>query len=136
MSQLAPLDVKSLYPSIPHAEGAREVAEFIERSDTVDIENFDIRSAQVFITSNLSTKQIKYQGLVRLIPTRKHARGPRSGNTTEELWKSIFPRCNNSSNNTDSNINNIPPQHHDTTHNSTQHNETTGTESNTTNNTT
>ena len=79
------LDVKALYPSIPHNEASREVAEFVMTSENFTVENFDSRSAQIFIASNMSETQIKQEGIENLIPERSYKYGNRPQNTTLEL---------------------------------------------------
>ena len=79
------LDVKSLYPSIPHEDGAKEVAKFVLQSDQFNVENFDTRMAQTFIASNMTPEQIKAEGIENLIPDRVSKMGNRPGKTTTEL---------------------------------------------------
>ena len=50
---IASLDIKALYPIIPHKEGAAEVAELIQAND-YSVSNFEFRSAQVNIASNVT----------------------------------------------------------------------------------
>ena len=84
------LDVSALYPSLHQEESAELVSRFIEESP-VRLEGMDLRSAQVYLASNLTPVQIKLEGLKGLVPARVHKYGKRPGPTSTELGKKFCP---------------------------------------------
>ena len=82
------LDVQALYPSLSQEESADLVEQFVKRSK-VSVSGVDYREAQVYLSSTMTEKEIKDQGLQLLVPTRTKKFGPRPGNTTLELGTKV-----------------------------------------------
>ena len=78
------LDVAALYSSLNQEQAAEMVSRMIEESPA-RLDGFDLRMAQVYLASNMTTDQIKREGLSGLLPVRVGKRGNRPGPTTEEL---------------------------------------------------
>ena len=84
------LDVRALYPSLDQRGSAEAVETFIMNSQ-VDVKGVDYRAVQVYLASNLSEKEVKREGLVKLLPRRTWKMGVRPGSTTTELGKKKGP---------------------------------------------
>ena len=78
------LDVRALYSSLD-IDGSAEIVEQFIMESPVEIKGTDLRAAQVFLCSNMSEGQVKSEGLLKLLPKRRHSRGFRPGPTTTEL---------------------------------------------------
>ena len=51
----------------------------------IEIDNIDIRQAQVYIASAWTREKVVQEGLAKLIPRRKYKHGSKPGITTKEL---------------------------------------------------
>ena len=63
------------------------VADFVNTEKQFEVEDFDTRTAQVFIAFNLTEDQLKPHKLEDIIHKRLHNKGPRPQKTTEELMR-------------------------------------------------
>ena len=86
------LDVAALYPSIDQEQAADMVAMTIQESP-IRMEGINLRCLQVYLSSNLTEKQVIKEGLKDLVPGRARKGGKRPGPTTDELGKKhVDPR--------------------------------------------
>ena len=84
------LHVCALYPSLHQSEAAQLAANLVLDSPTA-IEGVCYRSAQVFLASNMSTAELRKEGIVHLVPGCRCNRGCRPGPTTVKLSTKFSP---------------------------------------------
>ena len=80
------LDFASLYPSIDQEQAAEMVSRTIQESP-VKMEGVNLRCLHVYLSSNLTEKQVIREDLKDVVPDRARKGGKRPGPTTDELGR-------------------------------------------------